>query len=59
MMLRSLSLEVFFEVGGEGSGILRTSGHKGGDDAGAGEAVAVGVDGARHALVGFGVVDER
>lgn len=47
---------MFFEVGGAGCG---ASGLEGGDDAGAGEAVAVGVDGARHALVGFGVVDER
>ena len=56
LMLCSLSLEVFFEVGGAGCG---SSGLEGGNDAGAGEAVAVGVDGARHALVGFGVVDER
>ena len=52
----SVSFKVFFEVGGAGRG---ASGLEGGDDAGAGEAVAVGVDGARHALVGFGVVDER
>ncbi len=45
-----------FEVGGAGRG---ASGLEGGDDAGAGEAVAVGVDGARHALVGLWVVDER
>lgn len=31
---------------------------QGGEDAGAGEAVAVGVDGVGHAGVGFGVVDE-
>ncbi len=48
-----VSFEALFEAGGAGSGILRTSGLEGGDDAGADEAVDVGVDIARYALVGF------